>query len=217
MSYLRVLPWKRKVFVHSSSLYLWRSVFVNDGGRVRVRGGSWKDGNKLSHSECLECNYQFYSRILSCMSVCCDITVGNTGEDGKTVSAWPPTFNSVLSTGQYFVSRAAANWLAPTIRLLRASIRVFQLGLSRVVNHALSVSRSWCLGEQNSVRMLFSVPILTLSWSPRSYQSADTSKISSSTQARSSKVSLFPERSKIYTVQRCRRDFLIGGAQYVIS
>ena len=142
------------------------------------------------------------------MSVCCDITVGNgsdTGEGGKTlISGWPLTFNSLLSTGQYLVSRAAANWLAPTIRLLRASIRVFQLGLSPVVNQALSISRSWCLGALNSVRMLFSVPILTLSWSPRSYQSADTSRISSSTQTRSSKVSLVPGRSqiKIYTLQQ---------------
>ena len=43
----------------------------------------------ISASECLECSYQFYLRILSCMSVCCDITVGSgsdTGEGGKTVS-----------------------------------------------------------------------------------------------------------------------------------
>ena len=135
------------------------------------------------------------------MSVCCDITVGNgsdTGEGGKTlVSGWPPTSRSVLSTGHYFVSRAAANWPAPTILLLRASIRVFQQGLSPVVNQALSISRSWCLGALNSVRMLFSVPILTLSWSPRSYQSAETSRISSSTQTRSLKVSLVPGRSEI--------------------
>ena len=135
------------------------------------------------------------------MSVCCNITVGNgsdTGEGGKTlVSGWPPTFNLFLSTGQYFVSRTEANWLAPTIWLLRASIRVLQLGLSPVVNHALSISRSRCLAAVKSARMLSSVPVLTLSWSPRSYQSGDTSRISPSTQPRSSEVSLFPGRSKI--------------------
>ena len=75
-------------------------------GEGEGRGG---DGNKLSPSESFECNYQFYLRILSCMLVCCDITVSNTGEDGKTVPGWPPTSKSVLSTEQYFVSRAAAN------------------------------------------------------------------------------------------------------------
>ena len=108
LPYLRVLAWKRKVFVHSSTLYIWRSVFVNDRGRIRVRGGSWGDGNKLSPSECLECNYQFYLHILSCMLVCCDITVGNAGEDGKMVSGWPPTSISVLSTGQYCYSATLA-------------------------------------------------------------------------------------------------------------
>ena len=117
LSYLCVLVWKRRVCAHSGSLYLWRSIFVNDGGRVRgrlrVRGGSWKDANKLSHQSVVECNHQFHLRILSCMSVSCDITVGNgsdTGEVGKTlVLGWPPTSNSVLSTGQYIFSRAAAN------------------------------------------------------------------------------------------------------------
>ena len=135
------------------------------------------------------------------MSVCCDITAGNgsdTGEGGKTlVSGWPPTSNSLLSTGQYFVSRAAANWLAPTTGRLRVSVRVFQLGLSPVVNHALSISRSWCLAVVKSARMLSSVPTLTLSWSPRSYHSVDMSRTSPSTQPRSSKVSLFPGRSEI--------------------
>ena len=46
--------------------------------------------------------YQFYLRMLSCMSVCCDITVGNGSDTGDTS-------NSVPSTGQYFVSRAVAN------------------------------------------------------------------------------------------------------------
>ena len=93
-------------------MWLWRSGFVNNGGRVRVRGGSWRDGNKISQSV-VECNHQFHLRITSCMSVCCNITVGNgldTGEGGKTlVSGWLPTFNLVASTGQYFVSRVAAN------------------------------------------------------------------------------------------------------------
>ena len=125
-------------------------------------------------------------------------TCSDTDEDGRiSVSEWPPMSDSVLSTGQYFVSRAAANWLAPTIRLLRASIRVFQLGLSPVVNQTLSVSRSWCLGALNSALMLSSVPTLTLSWSPKSYQSADTSRISSITQTRSSTISLFPGRSEM--------------------
>ena len=52
LSYLCVLVWKMRVCAHSSSLYLWRSMFVNDGGRVRVRGGSWRDANRLSHSIC---------------------------------------------------------------------------------------------------------------------------------------------------------------------
>ena len=67
----------------------------------------------FENSNFFKCNYQFYLRILSCMSVCCDITVGDdsdTGEGGKTlVSGWPSTSKSVLSTEQYFFSRVAAN------------------------------------------------------------------------------------------------------------
>ena len=134
------------------------------------------------------------------MSVCCDITMGNgsnTGEGGKTVLEWSPTSHSVLSTRQYFVSRAAANLLAPTNGLLRASIRVFQLGLSPVFNHALSISRRRCWVAVNSSWMLSSVPVLTFSLSPRLYHCAAASRIPSSTQPRSSEVSLFPEWSEM--------------------
>ena len=172
-----------------------KAVLYCPGKYPEGRRGSWGDANKFSPSECFECNYQFHLRILSCMTVCCNITVDNTGEDGKTVSGWPSTSNPVPSTGQYFVSRATANSLAPTIWLLRASIRVFQLVVSPVVNHALSISRSWSSGVLNSVRMLFSFPVLTFSLSPRLYHRAATSRTPSSTQPRSSELSLFPEWS----------------------
>ena len=156
-----------------------------------LRRGSWRDANK----------YQLHSPILPCMLVCCDITMGNgsnTDDGGRTlVSRRPRTSNSVLSAGKYFVSKTAANWLAPTNGLLRASVRVFQLGLSPVVNHALSISRSWTSGVLNSVRMLFSLPVLTFSLSPRLYHCAAASRTPSSTQPRSSELSVFPEWSEM--------------------
>ena len=145
--------------------------------------------------------YQFHLRILSCMTVRCKITLCNdsdTDEGGRIlVSEWPPMSDSVLSMRQYSASKTAANWLAPTNGLLRASIRVFQLGLSPVVNHALSISRSWTSGVLNSVWMLFSLPVLTFSLSPRLYHCAAMSNTPSSTQPRSSELSLFPEWSEM--------------------
>ena len=115
------------------------------------------------------------------------------------VSSWLlvahiPLFNS---TRQYFISRRPARLLAPTLRPLRASISVFQLVLSLVVNQVLSISRRRSLGSVNCVLILSRVLVLTLSCSPRWYHCADTSRTSSSTQPRSSKVSLCPGRSEI--------------------
>ena len=68
-----------------------------------LRRGSWRDANK----------YQLHLPILPCMLVCCDITMGigsNTDDGGRTlVSRRPPTSNSVLLAGKYFVSKTAAN------------------------------------------------------------------------------------------------------------
>ena len=80
-----------------------------------------------------------------------------------------------------------------------------------MVNQVLSISRSWSLGFWNCILILSSVLVLTWSWSPRGYQCADTSRTSSKTRPRSSKVSLFPERSrKDHTGELC--DY--SGCQY---
>ena len=77
LSYLCVLVWKRKVCAHGGSLYLWRSMFVNDRGRGRVREVSWRDANKLSPSEYCWYNYiSFtYAYSLACLSVVTSLQV----------------------------------------------------------------------------------------------------------------------------------------------
>ena len=107
-----------------------------------------------------------------------------------------PMFMSVLFSKEYFVSRTPASWPLPTLGLLRAYVRVLQLGLSLVVNQVFSISKSWSLGSENCALILSSVPLLTLSWSPRGYHCAATSITASSTWPRSSEVSVFPKRSR---------------------
>ena len=123
------------------------------------------------------------------------------------------TPTSIPSSGQYFVSRSPASWLAPTIRLLRPSIRVFHVGLSLVFNQTLSISRSWSLGSGNCVLILSSVPVLTFSWSPKLYHCADTSRTSTSTWPRSSEVSLVPEKLEIEN-RSCRSNTSLGGGRF---
>ena len=160
------------------------------------------------HTLPVTCWMPFPLRVLSCVFVWCDITWGtgvgcDPGEGGKTLfsgllsEADVSPATSIPSTGQYFVSRSPASWLAPTLRLLRESIRIFQVGLSLVFNQTLSISRSWSLGSRNCVLILSSVPVLTFSWSPRLYHCADASRTPSSTPPRSSEVSLLPEKSEI--------------------
>ena len=161
------------------------------------------------------CWLPFPLRVLFCVFVCCEIT-GDTGvgcdpgEGGKTLvsgllsEADVSLPTSISFTAQHFVSRSLASWLAPTLRLLRESVRVFQVELSLVLNQALSISRSWSLGSGNCVLILSNVPVLTLSRSPRLYHCAAASRTASNTSPRSSEVSLLPEKSEREDVISCR-------------
>ena len=188
---------------HNGRLWGWRNLertgVTSSGGR-RV----WRDENMYSYkykeSRCLHTYTKAVSLyLLSFISATWGwgvgtVCLGTGGGETMTVSGGLPT--PIASTWQYFVSRMLANWLAPTLRLLRASVSVFQLVLSLVVNQVLSISRSWRFGSGNCACILSNIPTLTLSWSPRWYHCADTSRTSSITWPRSSKVSLFPERSR---------------------
>ena len=101
---------------------------------------------------------------------------------------------SVPSNRWYFASRAPASWFAPTLRLLRASVRVFHEVLTPDFSQVLSISRSRSMGSENWALILSRSPILILSWSPSRYQLVHISITSSSTRPRSSGVNLPPER-----------------------
>ena len=93
------------------------------------------------------------------------------------------------------------NNYAKNVLIPQFTVGVVQLALSLVFNQVFSISRSWSLGFWNCVLILSSVPVFTLSWSPRGYHCADTSRTSSNTQPRSSEVSLFPgmyEKMSLY-------------------
>ena len=181
----------------------WLTSYDGGGRQKAWRDRRWQRSELNIKAVCL--NSVFYSQLnlLSCMGTIAgcwrDTICSETG--GGLTTGWisevdGPLSISVSSPRQYFVFRMLANWLAPTLRLLRASIRVLQLVLSLVVNQVLTISRSWSLGSENCVLILSSVPVLTLSCSPRWYHCADTSRTSSITWPRSSKVSLFPEKPK---------------------
>ena len=177
----------------------WLTSYDGGGRQKAWRDRRWQRSELNIKAVCL--NSVFYSQLnlLSCMGTIAgcwrDTICSETG--GGLTTGWISEIEVPLSISvpQYFISRTPANWLAPTLRLLRASVRVFQLVLSLEVNQVLSISRSWSLGFWNCILILSSVLILTWSWSPRGYQCADTSR-TSRTWPRSSKVSLFPERPR---------------------
>ena len=130
----------------------------------------------------------------------CEATGSDTGEGGMIIVSgqlWEVAallLPSAPSNRWYFVSRTPASWFAPTLRLLRASVRVFHEELTPDFSQVLSISRSWSMGSENWALILSRSPILTLSWSPSRYQLAHISITSSSTRPRSSGVNLPPER-----------------------
>jgi len=124
----------------------------------------------------------------------------DTGEGGMIIVSgqlWEVVvllLPSAPSNRWYFVSRTPASWFAPTLRLLRASVRVFHEVLTPDFSQVLSISRSWSMGSENWALILSSVPVVTLSRSPSRYQCAHMSRTSCSTWSRSSVVNLGPEK-----------------------